>query len=188
MRDLTCGSFTPDVRIGPTDVGRGVFVTRDFAKDEQILVFDGPIIDYAATLALGERECDAFQVGPDRYILITPPAVCLNHSCEPNTGIRHEVHLVALRDIRIGEEIRFDYSTTMNEGHWEMPCSCGAPTCRGLVRDFKWLSRERKLHLLRQGIVPRFILESELIDALGAMDGCESLTRATIHTAVTEHG
>ena len=99
------------VRIGNTDVGMGVFVTRDFAAGEEILRLRGRLIDFAATLAKGDRECDAFQIGPGRYLDLEPPARFLNHSCDPNTGIRDVLRLVALREIKAGQEIRFDYSS-----------------------------------------------------------------------------
>ena len=36
----------------------------------------------------------------------------VNHSCEPNCGIRNACGLVALRDIKDGEEITYDYCMT----------------------------------------------------------------------------
>jgi len=88
--------------------------------------------------------------------------VFVNHSCDPNTGVRDDVRLVALRDLIAGEEIRYDYSTTMDEDHWTLQCRCGSRGCRGVVRDFKWLPKDTKLHLLRQNIVPGLIIACEL--------------------------
>ncbi len=137
-------------------------MTRDFAAGERILTFTGGEIDFAGTLAKGDRECDALQIGPGRYLDLEPPGVFTNHSCQPNAGIRGDVFLVALRDLRAGEEIRFDYSTTMDEDHWTLECRCGSPNCRGLIGDFKWLPKAIKLEMLRLGIVPRFLIASEL--------------------------
>jgi len=155
------------VRVGDTDVGRGVFVTRDFAAGEEILTFRGTPLDFAATLVKGDRECDAFQIGPDSYLDLEPPGVFVNHSCAPNVGVRGDLVLFALRDLRSGEEIRFDYSAAMDEGSWTMPCRCGAADCRGVVRDFETLPLETKRRLIRQGVVPAFILAEEL--ALGRL-------------------
>lgn len=151
-----------DVRVGDTDVGKGLFAARDFVAGEEILLLRGEVIDFAATLARGERECDAFQVGPDVYLVLASPGLVINHSCDPNAGIRDGTHLVALRDLQAGQEIRYDYSTTMDEDHWELQCHCGASCCRGIVRDFKWLATERKLYLIGLNIVPLFIIASEL--------------------------
>jgi hypothetical protein len=73
---------------------------------------------------------------PERYI---------NHSCDPNVfvrtydGIRY---VVALRDIRAGEEIAYDYSVNgYGEVVWH--CSCGAARCRRLIHsDFFHLPLE----------------------------------------------
>jgi len=151
-----------NVLIGPTEVGRGLYVTRDFLAGEEILVFHGRRIDFTATLAKGDRECDAFQIGPDLYLDLVPPGVYINHSCEPNTGVRDDVRLVALRDLREGEEIRYDYSTTMDEDHWTLECLCGAPSCRGVIRDFRWLPKRTKKFLLRHNVVPAYVIASEL--------------------------
>jgi agmatinase len=148
------------VRVGATTVGRGLFVTRDFAEGEEILVFTGKEIDFAGSLAKGDRECDAFQIGPDRYLDLDPPGVFINHSCDPNTGVRDGVRLVALGDLRSGEEIRYDYSTTMDEDHWTMECRCGSRRCRGVIRDFKWLPNDVKRELLRRDVVPSFLAGS----------------------------
>jgi hypothetical protein len=150
------------LRIGDTDVGKGVFVTGDFAAGEELLRFRGRVIDFAASVAKGERECDAFQIGPDRYLDLEAPGVLVNHSCDPNAGVRDDLRLVALRDLEAGEEIRYDYSTTMDEDRWELVCRCGSPQCRGVIRDFKWLPRDWKLRLIRSHVVPGFIVTAEL--------------------------
>lgn len=125
--------------------------------------FRGHVIDFAGTLEKGDRECDALQIGPDLYLDLESPGRFVNHSCEPNTGIRDGIRLVALRDLDPGEEIRFDYSTTMQEDHWVMEgCRCGAPSCRGSVLDFRWLPLDTKLTLIRQNVVPGFVVTAEL--------------------------
>ena len=37
----------------------------------------------------------------------------VNHKCEPNAGFEGQSFLVAMRDIREGEEITFDYSMVL---------------------------------------------------------------------------
>lgn len=143
-------------------VGLGVFANRDIAPGEMILAFGGPIIDFAETKRRGPRECMAVQIGPNRYIDTQPPAVFVNHSCDPNAGIRHNTILVALREIRKGQEICFDYSTTMEEQSFTMNCLCGQRGCRGVVSDFSTLPHEVKARYLKLGIVMSFILEGKI--------------------------
>jgi hypothetical protein len=148
--------------LGETNVGRGVFLGRDVRAGERILEFRGTPIDFEDTLRMGDLECYAFQTGKDEYLDLEPPGRFVNHSCEPNAGIKDGVFLVALKDMKAGEEVRFDYSTCMSEGHWTMECCCGARSCRGLIRDFKWLPRDRKAELVQMDAVPAFIVAEEI--------------------------
>ena len=141
---LNARHSTDKFHIRACDVGLGVFASRDLMPGEIILAIEGPVIDFAETKRRGPRECMAIQIGPDRYIDTQPPGVLVNHSCEPNAGIRENRYLTALRRIRPGQEIRYDYSTTMEEHSVTMQCLCGAPTCREWVRDFSTLPRPHR--------------------------------------------
>jgi uncharacterized protein len=66
----------------------------------------------------------------------------VNHSCNPNAGIRGQIFLVAMRDIAAGEEVTFDYAMTLY-GHegipaYRMECHCQAADCRGIITDNDW--------------------------------------------------
>lgn len=148
------------VYIADCALGRGLFAARQIAPGERILRFTGPVISLEGTIAKGETEANPLQFDEDRYFDLTPPAVFLNHSCKPNTGITVNFWLIALREIAPDEELRFDYSTTMHENRWTMVCRCGAPECRGIVVDFRLLPRERRQHYLDLGIVQPFIVRS----------------------------
>lgn len=137
--------------------GLGVFARQDIAPGQPILGIEGPLIDFAETVRRGPRECMAIQIGPDLYIDTQPPAVWVNHSCQPNLGIKGDRQLTALRAIRRGEEICYDYSTTMEEASFTMQCRCGQPQCRGVVRDFSTLPRALREEYLSQGTVMSFI-------------------------------
>lgn len=140
------------------EIGRGLFAGRHFAAGEEILRFSGVLISLADVLAKGDEQSNALQVGDTSYIDIGAPGVFGNHSCEPNAGIRNDRVLIALRPIQHGEEIRYDYSTTMWEGIWTMPCMCGSAQCRRVVRDFPELPAEVQAEYLRLRVVQRFIV------------------------------
>jgi hypothetical protein len=67
----------------------------------------------------------------------------INHSCDPNCEAVIEarrVFIEALRTIRPGEELSYDYSYdrddatgTGKEAEAQYPCHCGAPNCRGTI-------------------------------------------------------
>jgi hypothetical protein len=84
--------------------------------------------------------------------------VFVNHSCAPNTGIRNDWDLVALRDIPQGEEIRYDYSTSLDEKSFTMRCRCGAPGCRQVVTDFAELPAAVQDYYLCRRLVMSFIV------------------------------
>jgi hypothetical protein len=145
------------VYVAECELGRGVFARRTIRKGDIILAFGGPLIDFAETRRRGPRECMAIQVGPNQYIDTLPPGVFANHSCAPNAGIQNDRDLAALRDIQSGEEIRYDYSTTMDEKCFTMHCQCGAPGCRRVVTDFSELPVEVQEFYLSRGLVMSFI-------------------------------
>ena len=82
-----------------------------------------------------------FQVGYDLYLSPRPgsPGWSVNHSCEPNCLISGERTLVAAAPIARGEELTFDYSTNVGWDGYLMPCSCGKPSCRGVVTSYSRL-------------------------------------------------
>lgn len=145
------------VSVAPCPEGRGLFAERPFAGGELILKLDGPRYTREDPIHLTEEGANLLQTGRRSYILLQPPGVFANHSCDPNAGIAENRRLVAIRDIAHGEEIRFDYSTTMDEDFWTLQCRCGAANCRGLVTDFRLLPDDVRQRYLELGIVQGFI-------------------------------
>lgn len=88
-----------------------------------------------------------------------------NHSCEPNSGFRGQIFLVALRDIQKGEEITFDYAMVAAESQtsdivFELECNCGASACRGIITENDW--KKQDLQEKYHGYFSQYI--QELID------------------------
>jgi hypothetical protein len=64
----------------------------------------------------------------------------LNHSCEPNGYVNAvELSFCALRNIRKGEEITFNYLTTEYELAAPFRCGCQSANCFGFIRGNKFL-------------------------------------------------
>ena len=74
-----------------------------------------------------------------------------------NAGIVNDTTLIAIRLIARGEEIRFDYSTTMSQDTWTLECRCRAASCRGIVQNFEELPQWLQRRYLTLGIVQNFI-------------------------------
>ena len=171
---LAYANFSNEIiRIGKCDLGHGVFANKDIAKDETILTFQGPYINFLQTKTKGAWECMPLQIDDDLYIDTLPIGVFVNHSCSPNSGIKRDRDLVALHPISKGEEIRFDYSTTMQEESFTMECRCGAENCRHVVDDFRTLPRTKQLAYLRFGIVMSFIAKQF------SLEGSRDLARSS---------
>jgi hypothetical protein len=73
------------------------------------------------------------------------PGWYINHSCNPNSGIKNFVKIVAIKNIRRGEEVTFDYSTSESENGWYLICHCENKNCRRIIRSYKALPTELKL-------------------------------------------
>lgn len=144
--------------ISESSLGKGVFAKVPIAPREAIFYLTGKLIRFAEAAAATEGEY-TIQIGVDHYVDPSSPARYLNHSCDPNAGFTDEIRLVAVRPIRAGEEIRFDYSTTMLERYWELDCACDSIRCRGRIRDFDLLPLALQAQYLKQGIVQKFIVE-----------------------------
>jgi SET domain-containing protein len=155
-------SSKPSLVIKTTIKGKSVFAKRSFKKGEYIIDFRGKHYTKAEYMKrLNPKNNHFLQVGSNVFLGPTrTPDNYINHSCNPNSGIRIEdgrVMLFSIRPIGRGEEVTFDYSTTMAEDYWEMDCACGHRSCRKRVRDFRHLPETVKKKYMRMGIVPDFI-------------------------------
>ena len=147
----------PTTLIAPCNIGDGLFAGENIAAGRDILRFSGPLLTLAQVRAKGSLASNALQIGIDSYIDLEPPGRLVNHSCDPNAAAFDNVRLVALRDIADGEEIRFDYSTTISDG-WTMACRCGSRHCRAVVSAFQLLPPRLRWKYALLGCVQRFIV------------------------------
>ncbi|MDA8389559.1 MAG: SET domain-containing protein [Gammaproteobacteria bacterium] len=125
--------------------GRGVFADCDIPAGAVLVVFKGPLLRREQV----EPGSYHLQIGEDLYIGASGEADdYVNHSCEPNAGFRGGLALCALRPIRAGEEIAWDYSCAIDEEDFPgFPCACGAASCRGVVRSFRHLDPATRARL-----------------------------------------
>lgn len=147
------------IYIAPSSIGRGVFASRPFRTGEPVFTLTGPLLTLEEVLAKGSRSAHAFQM--DHHLYLYPKTMggrFINHSCDPNAGLREDREMVALRDIQVGEEVCFDYSTCVSEKLWSMPCRCGSSLCRGIIGDFHDLPPAIQRKYLALGVVQRFIV------------------------------
>jgi uncharacterized protein len=132
------------VELHRTADGKGdrVLATRRFAAGETVLV--GFLVE-----ALADNDSHATQVGPRRWARHGGLGPMVNHSCDPNCGVRlndgQAFDFVARQPIAAGQELTFDYAMrNFTVDHFPAVCLCGAARCRGSVTGWKDLPAARK--------------------------------------------
>lgn len=150
-------------RIASSLHGKGAFATRALEAGEEILEIPRgkfPLITYRELLKRRVTD-NPLQVSARRYLDWSGEYIRFNHACDPNCGLTSypALRYVALRPIAVGEELRFDYSTTMDQDtECEFHCHCGAKACRTVIGGFKHLPKRMRDRFIRLGVVQRFLL------------------------------
>jgi Proteins containing SET domain len=119
--------------------GLGGFAKRDILAGTRVIEYLGEKIDKQESL----RRCEA----NNQYIFALNeredldgnvdwnPARFINHSCAPNCEIVWDgshLWLDAMRNIKAGEEITFNYGYDLVD-YREYPCACGSAECVGFI-------------------------------------------------------
>ncbi len=117
--------------------GKGVFAKETIRKGEVIAVFDAPIMDDDFEPWTEDLFNHAIQVGPKLWRDSLGIARYVNHSCDPNCGIKGTNRIVAMRKIEKGEQITWDYEMTEMNKVWKMKCRCGSELCRKSIGHHK---------------------------------------------------
>ena len=128
--------------------GKGVFAKEEISQGELIAVWDGGIYEAEMCSDLPNNEPltvrdHAIQFEEHKWKDSKGLARYINHSCEPNCGIKNLFDIVAMRNVAKDEEITWDYDMTENS-NWQMECKCGTQSCRKIIRGFQFLPNEIK--------------------------------------------
>ncbi|MBF6631501.1 MAG: SET domain-containing protein-lysine N-methyltransferase [Comamonas sp.] len=130
--------------------GKGVFAVQDIAAGQTLIEYVGEVISWEE--AQDRHPHDPSQPNHTFYFHVDDDVVIdaahggnsarwINHSCAPNcyTDERNErIFIVALRNIKAGEELCYDYGLIIEERYTkklkaEYACYCGAASCRGTM-------------------------------------------------------
>ncbi len=143
--------------------GRGVYAARPIRAGERIVEYTGELISWKEadrrppsdpddphhtflfSLDDGKRVIDAGVGGNS--------ARWINHSCDPNCETEEtksgHVYIEALRNIRPGEELHYDYCLVIDgkitkKLKRQYRCLCGAPKCRGTMLAKKKKKKKKR--------------------------------------------
>jgi len=130
--------------------GKGVFAVQDIAEGDVVIEYVGEIVSWDEAQERHPHDPKDpnhtfyFHIDEDRVIDAKyggNSSRWINHACEPNCVADEDegrVFIKALRNIRAGEELNYDYGLIIDERYTpklkaEYPCWCGAKTCRGTL-------------------------------------------------------
>lgn len=145
--------------------GTGLFAKRNIEKNEEVIRATGPIIgpEVESTLYLSYGIDIFIQIGLNKWVLPNNECRFLNHSCEPNMGFRKAGVFVAMRKVKAGEELTFDYSISEIGkdfgSDWVMDCLCNSKLCRKQISNVDIFNPKYKLYEKYKGYLPKFVLK-----------------------------
>lgn len=133
--------------------GKGVFAVAPLAEGETIIEYVGQIISWKEAQRRHPHNPDepnhTFYFSIEDGSKVIDAAVggnsarWINHSCDPNCEAdedddTHRVFIKALRNIKPGEELSYDYGLIIDEPYTkklkaEYQCLCGSKNCRGTM-------------------------------------------------------
>lgn len=127
------GDLKINVEIRENKKGRGIYSLIDLLRGEMILYFEKNYVNYSTNMTLRIDE-NRFQMtknpdAPDNFI---------NHSCDPNCYIGwRDLSLRALKPIKTGEELTYNYFTSDWDNEDPFECRCGSKNCKRIINGFK---------------------------------------------------
>ena len=136
--------------------GRGVYAARRLKAGEVIIEYKGERIGWKEADRRPPSDPDDphhtfyFSLSDGRTVIDANvggnAARWINHSCDPNCETEESddgrVFIQAMRDIRKGEELNYDYALVIDERMTpalkrSYACHCGARNCRGTMLALK---------------------------------------------------
>lgn len=124
--------------------GTGIHAAENIKKGDKIQFIKGEKVK-----KLPKTKDESLSIptwfGVSRQVWLNPSKTLfryLNHSCSPNVAIVGTKTLMAMQDLKKGDEITIDYSMTDADPLWEMACECEAKDCRKTIRSIHFVPLE----------------------------------------------
>jgi hypothetical protein len=143
--------------------GRGVYAARPLKAGERIVEYRGERITWKEADRRPPSDPDDpnhtffFSLEDGKTVIDAGTggniARWINHSCDPNCETEEtedaRVFIQAIRDIRPGQELNYDYGLVIDERitptlKRQFECRCGAKECRGTMLALRKRKKEKK--------------------------------------------
>ena len=122
---------------------RGLCASKDIKEGTKIINYIGKIISKKETEKNtkfnNEKDIYLFNLN-NRYDLDGDfkfnTARLINHSCDPNCeveGVGLKLWISAIKNIKKGEELTYDYGFSYDKDYKQFPCKCGKQNCAGYI-------------------------------------------------------
>ena len=123
--------------------GRGLYAARDIKEGEKIIDYVGKIITKKQT-----EESEKFDNAKPIYLfnlnkkydldgdVSWNTARLINHSCSNNcdyNGTGLKLWVIAIKDIKKGDELTCDYGFGYDDDYKQFPCKCRSKNCCGYI-------------------------------------------------------
>jgi uncharacterized protein len=135
--------------------GRGLYATKNIKENTRIIDYVGKIITKKQT-----EESEKFDNSRPIYLfnlnskydldgdVSWNTARLINHSCSNNcdyNGTGLKLWVVAIKDIKKGEELTCDYGFGYDENYKQFRCKCGSQNCCGYIvrAESRWRINKR---------------------------------------------
>lgn len=134
-----------------SNYGNGIFARKEVKKGEMCAIFGGHVVSLRDEMKLPSEYNDTGIQISNEFVISTmldkELADNFNHSCEPNAGIKGQIFLQAMRNIKKGEQVTFDYATCLFNNpkvgfFYKTRCFCGSKICRGYITGNDWKKPE----------------------------------------------
>ena len=122
---------------------RGLYASKNIREGTKIIDYVGKIISKKES-----NENSKFDNKKDIYLFNLNnkydldgnfkfnTARLINHSCNPNCevfGKGLKLWISAIKDIKKGEELSYDYGFSYDKNYKQFPCKCGKKNCVGYI-------------------------------------------------------
>jgi len=143
--------------------GKGKFAKQKIMFGEYITTLSGELVHSDPDITsvcdkFGVSGDDPLQIDDEQFLVLDHESKTINHSCNPNAGLRNKSDLYAIREINADEEITYDYSTTSGTNDtWTMNCGCNTEVCRKTIGNVLTIPASIMAKYIALDALPMFI-------------------------------